>query len=151
MRGFRIICVGKVKEEYFRDGIASYLKEIRKAYPIDILECPDEPTPENASSTVEEQIKRVEGERILSKISGEDYVSALCIDGKQYSDDKWLRHVLRDMERIDGYYDFVIGGSLGLSREVMNRADDKISFSRMTFPHQMMRMILCEQIAKLTS
>lgn len=151
MRGFRIICVGKVKEEYFRDGIASYLKEIRKAYPIDILECPDEPTPENASSTVEEQIKRVEGERILSKISAEDYVSALCIDGKQYSDDKWLGHVLRDMERIDGYYDFVIGGSLGLSGEVMNRADDKISFSRMTFPHQMMRMILCEQIAKLTS
>ena len=151
MRGFRIVCVGKIKEDYFRKGLAYYRKEIGKSFPIEIIECIDEPTPEKASKAQESEIQRVEGQRILQKIKEEDHVIALCIDGKHYNTEKWIAHVRRQMEGISGDMVFVIGGSLGLSEEVRKRADEKLSFSAMTFPHQMMRMILCEQIARVLS
>ena len=85
MRGIKIVCVGRVKEEFFKEGIGHYVKEIRKKYPMDILECPDEPTPDSCPESVERQIRDTEGERILNKIKDDEYVVALCIDGKHYS------------------------------------------------------------------
>ncbi|MDO4977325.1 MAG: 23S rRNA (pseudouridine(1915)-N(3))-methyltransferase RlmH [Eubacteriales bacterium] len=149
MKGFRIVCVGKIKEAYFNDGIDYYVKDIRKSMPMEVVECPDEPTPDRASEAQEAEIRRIEGSRILQKIHEDDYVVALCIDGKHYDTTKWISRTKRQMAETRGYYTFVIGGSLGLSEEVVRRANEKLSFSSMTFPHQMMRMILCEQIARI--
>lgn len=148
MRGIKILCVGKVKEKYFQEGIAFYVRQIRKRYPMEIVECEDEPTPEGASLAEEQKIKEKEGLRLLRKIKEEDYVVALCIDGGHFSTEKWQERLRKQTERISGSLVFVIGGSLGLSEAVEKRAEEKLSFSAMTFPHQMMRMILCEQIAR---
>ena len=148
MKALKIICVGKIKEKYFNEGIDLYGKEIRRSVPLEILECPDEPTPERASAAQEEAIRIKEGRRILQKIQDDDHVIALCIDGKEYSSPVWASHMKKVMSSVAGSLVFVIGGSLGLSDDVVRRADEKLSFSSMTFPHQMMRMILCEQIAK---
>ncbi len=148
MKALKIICVGKIKEKYFNEGIDLYGKEIRRSVPLEILECPDEPTPERASAAQEEAIRIKEGRRILQKIQDDDHVIALCIDGKEYSSPAWASHMKKVMSSVAGSLVFVIGGSLGLSDDVVRRADEKLSFSSMTFPHQMMRMILCEQIAK---
>lgn len=147
MQGIKILCVGKVKEKYFRDGIEYYVRQIRRRYPMEIVECDDEPTPEGASEAEELRIKEKEGQKLLQKIKEGDYVIALCIDGKHYSSDVWRERMQKCAHRISGSLIFVIGGSLGLSDAVAKRADEKLSFSAMTFPHQMMRMILCEQIA----
>lgn len=89
MKGIKIVCVGRVKEEFFKEGIGHYVKEIRKKYPMDILECPDESTPDSCPESVERQIRDTEGERILNKIKDDEYVVALCIDGKHYSTQEW--------------------------------------------------------------
>jgi len=151
LKGIRILCVGRIKEAYFNEGIAFYEKMIRRSFPVEILECADEPTPDKASPALEEEIRRTEGQRLLSRIRDDDFVIALCIDGKQYDSPSWERRLRRQMEMTEGWLVFVIGGSLGLSGEVVARADDRISFSAMTFPHQMMRMILCGQIARALS
>ena len=149
MTGIKIICVGRVKEDFFRDGIASYVKEIRKKYPMEIVECPDEPTPDQCPDSVERQIRETEGERILSKIKEEDYVVALCIDGKHYSTSEWKKQMEKVFSNASSDIIFIIGGSLGLADKVVRRANEKLSFSALTFPHQMMRLILCEQIARI--
>ena len=149
MTGIKIICVGRVKEDFFRDGIASYVQEIRKKYPMEIVECPDEPTPDQCPASVERQIREIEGERILSKIKEEDYVVALCIDGKHYSTSEWKKQMEKVFSNASSDIIFIIGGSLGLADKVVRRANEKLSFSALTFPHQMMRLILCEQIARI--
>lgn len=149
MNGIKLIGVGKIKEKYFTDGIEYFGKGIRAKYPFEMIECQDEPTPDGASSHVEDMIRKTEGERILSKISEDDYVIALCIDGKSYSTEKWKKHLLQVIPRVRGSLVLVIGGSLGLAPEVIRRANEKLSFSSMTFPHQLMRMILCEQLSKI--
>lgn len=143
---FKIICVGKIKETYLSEGIRDFTEQIRKKYPIEIIELPDEKTPQGASLILEDKIREMEGQRILQKISPSDHVFALCIEGRQLST-KQLKTRIETLER-EGKecLVFVIGGSLGLSREVTNRAKDKISFSAMTFPHQLMRLILMEQL-----
>ncbi len=151
MSEIRIICVGKIKEKYFQEGINAFLKMIRGRFPVSILECADEATPARASQVVEKRILDLEGERILSHISREDYVIALCIDGRQRSSQEFaqrLRKRMKALESSGGSCLFIIGGSLGLSDAVRKRADEKLSFSAMTFPHQMMRVILCQQIAR---
>ena len=147
MRMIRVVCVGKVKESYFRDGIKDSLGRIGKRFPVEIRECDDEATPDQASKAQELCIKEKEGQRILSCIGRNDYVVALCIDGKGYSSAAWDRHMDQLCSRVQETLVFVIGGSLGLSDSVIKRADEKLSFSEMTFPHQMMRMILLDQIA----
>lgn len=112
MTGIKIVCVGRVKEDFFRDGIAAYVKEIRKKYSMDIMECPDEPTPDQCPASVERQIREMEGERILSKIKDEDYVIALCIDGKHYSTSEWKKRMERVFSTVSSDVVFVIGGSL---------------------------------------
>jgi 23S rRNA (pseudouridine1915-N3)-methyltransferase len=147
MRDIKIVCVGKIKEQYFLDGIGHYLGDIQKKYPVSVFVCADEPTPDKASKTEEEKIRQTEGNRILQKIQGDDYVIALCIDGKHYDSQSWQKRLTTLANQVQGSLTFVIGGSLGLASEVVRRANEKLSFSAMTFPHQMMRMILCEQLA----
>ncbi len=141
-----ICCVGKVKESSFRDMISEYSKRLSRYANLSILEVQDEKTPDNASATVEEAIKKKEGERLLGVIKDNAYVIALAIDGKNLSSTELADKI--NSLGIDGtsHIQFVIGGSLGLSPEVLSRADMKLSFGRMTFPHQLMRVILLEQI-----
>ena len=141
-----ILSVGKSKEKYWNDAIAEYAKRLSRYCKLELVEVADEKTPDGASEKLEEQIKRKEGQRVLDKIPADAYVLALAIEGKM-PDSVGLS---RKLERlgIEGksHLVFVIGGSLGLAKEVLDRADEKISFSAMTFPHQLMRVILLEQI-----
>lgn len=145
----KVICVGKIKEQYLADGIADFEAKIRKTLPIEIVELPDEKTPQGASEVLENRIKEMEGKRILEKIDPSDHVFALCIEGKQLSTEQFRKSVEQLKQEGKETIDFVIGGSLGLSDEVVRRAKDKISFSSMTFPHQLMRLILMEQIDRI--
>lgn len=141
-----ILCVGKIKEKYLRDGIAEYEKRLSRYCKLDFIEVPDEKTPDGASETVELQIKKVEGEKLLKYIKDGDYVIALAIEGKMLDSVEFAKKVESLGVQGIGHVIFVIGGSLGLSDAVLRRADYKLSFSKMTFPHQLMRMILLEQI-----
>ncbi len=141
-----IVTIGKLKEKYLIQGINEYLKRLTAYAKIDIIELADEKAPENLSESEMEQVKQKEGERILSKVSDDTHVIALAIEGKMKSSEQ----LAADLENLATYgkskVAFVIGGSLGLSKDVMKRANDTLSFSKMTFPHQLMRLILVEQV-----
>lgn len=144
----KIIVVGKVKEEFYRNKINKFVNTIRKKCSIEIIELEDESIPKNASGSIMSLVKEKEGKRILENIDNQDYVVALCIDGK-ITGDKELADIFSDRINMGNEnIDFVIGGSLGLSDYVVKRANYKLSFSRMTFPHQLMRVMLLEQIDK---
>lgn len=142
----RILSVGKIKEKYLSDGIREYAKRLSRYCKLSFLQAADEKTPDKASEALNTQIKEVEGERLLKYIREQDYVIALAIDGKML-DSVELSQKLESLG-VSGKSSiaFVIGGSLGLSDAVLKRADFKLSFSKMTFPHQLMQMILLEQI-----
>ncbi len=141
-----IVCVGKIKEKFYRDAIDEYAKRLSRYCKLEILEVPDEKTPDNASEAEEAQIKKKESERILSKIKEDAYVITLEILGKKMDSPSFGQVLEKAGLSGKSHIQFVIGGSLGLHEEVSRRADLKISFSDMTFPHQLMRVILCEQI-----
>ena len=141
-----LITVGKIKEKYFTDAIAEYAKRLSRYCKLEIVEVPDEKTPDGASESLENQIKEKEGERILSKISEGAYVVALAIEGKQLSSEELADKMEKWNVNGISHLVFIIGGSLGLTPKVLNRADFKLSFSKMTFPHQLMRVVLLEQI-----
>ncbi|MBE6007608.1 MAG: 23S rRNA (pseudouridine(1915)-N(3))-methyltransferase RlmH [Lachnospiraceae bacterium] len=141
-----VVCVGKLKEKYFSDGVEEYKKRLGRYAKIEIAEVADEKAPENLSPAEEEQVKTKEGERILKKITEDAFVVALCIDGKMLSSEDLADFFEKKAVSGISSIAFVIGGSLGLSKAVVDRADYKLSFSKMTFPHQLMRMILMEQI-----
>ena len=142
----QIICIGKLKEKYWTDAIKEYSKRLSRFANIEIVELKESLLPANASPADEEKVKLEEGREILKAIKDGTYVITLEILGKQLSSEELAKKM--DDLGIDGRSNiaFVIGGSLGLSKEVSQRADYKLSFSRMTFPHQMMRVILLEQI-----
>lgn len=141
-----LITVGKLKEKYLKDAIAEYSKRLNRYCKLDIIELQDEKTPENASSKEETLIKEKEGEKILSAIKDNMYVVALDLNGRMLSSEEFSTFIddlgLKGSSNIA----FVIGGSLGLSKEVLDRADYKLCFSKMTFPHQLFRVMLLEQI-----
>ncbi len=141
-----VITVGKVKEKYLRDAIAEYAKRLSRYCKLEIIEVADEKTPDQASETVEEQIRDKEGERILKHIRDDMYVVTLEINGKMLSSEELADKI--NLLGIQGQSSvaFVIGGSIGLGREVLKRSDYALSFSKMTFPHQLMRVILLEQV-----
>ena len=141
-----IICVGKLKEDYLKKGVSEYSKRLSSYCRLQILQLQDESTFENASDKVTQQILEKEGERILKQISDDAYVIALAIDGKRFSSEGFSKEL--ESLGINGisHVQFIIGGSLGLDKRVLQRADLKLSFSDMTFPHQLMRLILLEQI-----
>lgn len=140
-----IICVGKIKEKFFTDAIKEYSKRISRFADFEITELPDERIPDNASEKESEQIKIREGEKILSKIDPRSYVISLCIEGKTL-DSVALANTMRNAYQTANRITFIIGGSLGLSDKVKNRSDLKLSFGRMTLPHQLMRVVLTEQV-----
>ena len=140
-----IITVGKIKEKYFTDAIAEYSKRLSRYCKLEIIQVADEKTPDGASEALETQIKDKEGERILSNIKDGSYVVALAIEGNMLDSEELAEKIEKWGVSGVSQIVFVIGGSLGLSRAVLNRADYKLSFSRMTFPHQLMRVILLEQ------
>lgn len=141
-----VVCVGKLKERYFSDAVAEYAKRLSRYGKLDITEVADEKTPEGASAAEEEQIKAREGARILKAIREDAYVIALAIEGKKYSSEQFAEFLKARGLGGDSRLVFVIGGSLGLHADVLARADLLLSFSDMTFPHQLMRVILLEQI-----
>ncbi|MDE7477070.1 MAG: 23S rRNA (pseudouridine(1915)-N(3))-methyltransferase RlmH [Lachnospiraceae bacterium] len=140
------VTVGKIKEKYFRDAVAEYQKRLSKYCKLDIIEVVDEKTPDKASEILENQIKQKEAERILKNIKENAYCIALTIDGKKYDSVHLAEHIEKLGLRGKSNLVFVIGGSLGLHDSVILRADEQLSFSDMTFPHQLMRVILIEQI-----
>lgn len=141
-----IICVGKVKEKFYRDAVDEYAKRLSRYCKFELLEVADEKTPDNASLVEEEHIKEKEAQRIFSKIKPDAFVCTLEIAGKELSSVELANWM--EQSAIGGRSEiiFVIGGSLGLHSSVLQRSDFAISFSRMTFPHQLMRVILSEQI-----
>jgi 23S rRNA (pseudouridine1915-N3)-methyltransferase len=142
----RIIAVGKIKEKYIQEGIKEYSKRLSRYCNLEIIEIDDEKAPENLSEKEMDIVKQKEGERILAKIPQGSYVITLVIQGKQLTSEE-LASKIEDL-MIDGISDItlIIGGSLGLSDEVISKSNFKLSFSKMTFPHQLMRMILLEQV-----
>ncbi len=141
-----LITVGKIKEKYFTDAIAEYIKRLSRYCKLEIVEVADEKTPDGASEALENQIKEKEGERILAKVSDGAYVVALAIEGKQLDSEELAEKMEKWNVNGVSHLVFIIGGSLGLTPKVLNRADFKLSFSKMTFPHQLMRVVLLEQI-----
>jgi 23S rRNA (pseudouridine1915-N3)-methyltransferase len=141
-----LVTVGKIKEKFYTDAIAEYSKRLSRYCKLEIVQVADEKTPDRASEAEERQIKEKEGERILAQIRDNAYVIALAIEGRQLSSEELAQKL--EQLGVSGRSDlvFVIGGSLGLSEAVMKRADYALSFSRMTFPHQLMRVVLLEQI-----
>ena len=146
MMKITILCVGKIKEEFYRKAVAEYQKRLSRYCKLEIIEAADEKTPDQASPAVEYNIKEKEGERLLKHIREDTYVIALAIEGKM-PDSLQLSHSIEQLG-LTGKSNiaFVIGGSLGLSKQVLHRADELLSFSKMTFPHQLMRVILLEQV-----
>lgn len=141
-----ILCVGKIKEDFYKKAVAEYEKRLSRYCKLEILEVMDEKTPEGASETVITQIKEKEGERLLKLVREDTYVVALAIEGKMMDSPGLAKNIEGLGLRGKSHIAFVIGGSLGLSESVLARADELLSFSKMTFPHQLMRVILLEQI-----
>ena len=142
----KIVTVGKLKEKYLKDGIAEYSKRISRFATVEMIELADEKTPDRASDSENEKILNLEGNRILSKIGDREFVVVLAIEGKTLSSEEFSKQL--EQASINGYstLTFVIGGSLGLSPQVKKRANLSLSFGHLTLPHQLMRLVLVEQI-----
>ena len=142
----KIVTVGKLKEKYLKDGIAEYSKRLSRFANLEMIELADEKTPDRASDSENQKILELEGTRILSKISDRDFVIVLAIEGKSLSSEEFSKQL--EQAPINGFstLTFIIGGSLGLSPQVKKRANLSISFGRLTLPHQLMRLVLVEQI-----
>ena len=141
-----IITVGKLKEKYLKDAIAEYSKRLSKYCKLEIVEVADEKTPENASEVVEDAIRSKEAERILKYVKEDAFVITLEIAGKQLTSKEFADKIEQLGVRGISHIIFIIGGSIGLGKEVLEKSDFALSFSKMTFPHQLMRVILLEQV-----
>lgn len=141
-----LITVGMIKEKYLKDAIAEYSKRLSRYCKLEIVEVADEKTPDNASDTVEDAIRDKEGERILKYIKEDAYVITLEIAGKMLTSEEMAEKIEKLGVQGTSHIIFIIGGSIGLGKEVLARSDYALSFSKMTFPHQLMRVILLEQI-----
>lgn len=141
-----LVTVGKLKEQYWTEAVLEYSKRLSRYCRLEILQAADEKTPDHASEALEEQIKEKEGKRILALIPDDAYVIALAVEGVMMDSEKLAAMIGRLGVNGASQIVFVIGGSLGLSGQVLGRADYQLSFSKMTFPHQLMRVILLEQI-----
>ena len=141
-----IVSVGKLKEKYLKMGIEEYVKRLGSYAKMDLIEVPDEKAPEQLSDAEMEIVKKKEGERILSKIGPDTYVIALAINGKMKTSEEMAADIESLMTYGKSKIAFVIGGSLGLHDDVLRRADEKQSFGKMTLPHQLMKLVLVEQV-----
>lgn len=141
-----IVSVGKLKEKYLKMGIDEYVKRLSGYAKMDLVEVPDEKAPEQLSEAEMDIVKKKEGERILAKISPDAYVIALAINGKMKTSEQMAADIESLMTYGKSKIAFVIGGSLGLHEDVIKRADEQQSFGKMTLPHQLMKLVLVEQI-----
>ncbi|VJB35788.1 rRNA large subunit methyltransferase [Streptococcus pneumoniae] len=142
----KVVTVGKLKEKYLKDGIAEYSKRISRFAKFEMIELSDEKTPDKASESENQKILEIEGQRILSKIADRDFVIVLAIEGKTFFSEEFSKQLEETSIKGFSILTFIIGGSLGLSSSVKNRANLSVSFGRLTLPHQLMRLVLVEQI-----
>ena len=141
-----VLCVGKIKEKYFSDAIKEYSKRLSRYCKLEIVEVADEKTPENVNSTNQELIRQKEGERLARYLKVGAWVIALAIEGRQYTSEEFSEKIHRLGLQGKSHIIFIIGGSIGLAEEILKGADELVSFSKMTFPHQLMRVVLLEQV-----
>ena len=141
-----VITVGKIKEKYLRDAIAEYSKRLSRYCKLEIIEVADDKTPDQASKAVEDAIRAKEGERILKFLRDDMYVITLEINGKMLTSEEFAEKMESLGVQGNSSIAFVIGGSIGLGKDVLKRSDFALSFSKMTFPHQLMRVVLLEQV-----
>ena len=142
----KVVTVGKLKEKYLKDGIAEYSKRISRFAKFEMIELSDKKTPDKASESENQKILEIEGQRILSKIADRDFVIVLAIEGKTFFSEEFSKQLEETSIKGFSTLTFIIGGSLGLSSSVKNRANLSVSFGRLTLPHQLMRLVLVEQI-----
>lgn len=145
MLHINVICVGKIKESFFRDAILEYSKRLSRFCNLTITELQDEKIPEKASEKIEQEIKEKEGQNIISHIKKDSYVIALDLTGKQYTSEGFSKKITQ-ITNYSSHITFLIGGTLGMSKTLLSRANELISFSKMTFPHQLIRVFLLEQL-----
>lgn len=141
-----VIAVGKIKEKFYRDAVAEYEKRLGRYCKLDIIQVEDEKTPDKAGDALAQQIRRKESERILKYIKEDAWVITLEIQGREYDSEQFAGELEKLATQGISHIQFIIGGSLGLHEEIHKKADRAVSFSKMTFPHQLMRVILLEQI-----
>ena len=146
MININIICVGKLKEDYLKNAILEYSKRLSKYSNLNIIELQDEKLPNKINDTIKEEIKKKEGEKIISQIKKDSYTMVLDLKGKEMTSEEFSKKI--DNIGVNGFstINFIIGGTLGLSNEVLEKANELVSFSKMTFPHQLIRVFLLEQI-----
>lgn len=141
-----IICIGKLKEKYLQDALSEYSKRLSKYCNLDIIELPDEKLPANLNNSIINQIKEKESNNIISHIGKSSYTIALDLNGKQYSSEDFSKKIDNISLNTSSSITFIIGGTLGLSEKILNSCNELICFSKMTFPHQLIRVFLLEQI-----
>lgn len=141
-----IICVGKLREKFFADAADEYLKRLKRIMPVSVIELPDEPEPAQPSDKLNEAVMKREGEKMLARIGAQDHVIAMCIDGKQYESTELAGKIQNLFTQGKSNITFLIGGSLGIHPDVLRRANERMSMSKMTFPHQLARVMLLEQL-----
>ena len=145
MLSIEIICVGKIKEKYLKDALEEYIKRLSKYCKLTITELPDEKIPDKLNINIENEIKTKECNNIINHIKKDSYVIALDLKGKEFSSEEFSKKI-DDLSMQTSHITFIIGGSLGLTQELLNNSNLKICFSKMTFPHQLIRVFLLEQI-----
>ena len=143
---FKICCVGKLKDSFYIDGCDEYIRRLSRFGKISVLEVPDEKIPDSASSAEEEQIREREAVHLLAKILPSDYVIALCSNGTRMTSERFAGHLQNLFDSGHGSIAFLIGGSIGLGSQALNRADECLSLSDMTMPHRLCRLFLLEQL-----
>ena len=146
MLSINIICVGKIKENYLKDAISEYSKRLSKYCNLNIIELPDEKLPSQLSQKNIDEVKNIEGNKILSHIKKDSYTICLDLKGKQFSSEEFSAKIDSIALNFNSSINFIIGGTLGLSKDVLDKANEKICFSKMTFPHQLIRVFLLEQL-----
>lgn len=145
MLTIQIICVGKLKETYLKEAILEYSKRLSKYIKLDILELPDEKIPDKINNNIMDLVKTKECNNILNHLKKDSYIIALDLKGKQFSSEEFSKN-LEEISMENSHITFIIGGSLGLTDELLNKCNQKICFSKMTFPHQLIRVFLLEQL-----
>lgn len=146
MLHINIVCIGKIKEKYLKDAIEEYCKRLSKYCSLKIVELPDEPIPNILSNKLNENIKQLESNKILSHIKTDSYIICLDLKGNQYSSEEFSKKIEDISLNYNSTITFVIGGSLGISNELLKRVNESVCFSKMTFPHQLIRVFLLEQL-----
>ena len=146
MLSINIICVGKIKENYLKDAIGEYSKRLSKYCNLNIIELPDEKLPNQLSQKNIDEVKNTEGNKILAHIKKDSYTICLDLKGKQFSSEEFSAKIDSIALNFNSSINFIIGGTLGLSKDVLEKANEKICFSKMTFPHQLIRVFLLEQL-----